>query len=176
MGSEVLSDPADVPLPAGRWRRCHGCMTSGGRVIAFDHAVRVATEWVDDIADAYRTDDLAFAYRLLRAWLHRLSERLSADATVHFAAQLPELLRGIHFEGWNPNRVPERYGVEEYIERFARDAGIAVRDVSTAAATVTAVAGRHLAPGQVDKALAQLPTDLRALLRARTPVEQHESE
>lgn len=137
------------------------------RLIAFDHAVHAANVWVDDIADAYHTDDRGFAYRVLRTWLHRLRDRLTVPATASFAAPLPDLLRGIYYQGWDPDKVPELYGVEDYVERFAWDTGIPRQDVRTAAMTVTAVAIHHLTPAPVDQALAQLPPDFRALLRPR---------
>ena len=40
-----------------------------------------------------------------------------------FAGQLPELLRGVFYGGWNPSRVPVKFGPREYVLRFARDAG-----------------------------------------------------
>src|SRR6185312_3991982 len=38
--------------------------------------------------------------------------------------QLPELLRGVFYEGWNPSKVPVKYSKDEYIARFAKDAQI----------------------------------------------------
>jgi uncharacterized protein (DUF2267 family) len=34
--------------------------------------------------------------------------RLAVDESAHIAAQLPMLIHGIHFEGWDPGRVPEK--------------------------------------------------------------------
>lgn len=142
-------------------------MSATTRVGVFDHATQTANTWVHDLAREFGTDDRQFAYRVLRAWLHTLRDRLTVEATAHFAAQLPELLRGIYYEGWNPSKVPERYDAEAYVLRFAREANIANRDVPKAAAVGTTVLSRHLAGGQVDKALDQLPADMRSLLQGR---------
>ena len=48
--------------------------------------------------------------------------------------------------------------------RFAREARVRESDVAKAADVVTAVVRLHVSGGAVDKALAQLPADLRALL------------
>ena len=133
----------------------------------FDHAVHAANAWLRDVAEEFDTDDRHFAYRVLRAWLHLLRDRLTVEASAHFTAQLPELLRGIYYDGWDPSAVPQRYDVDVYESRFARDANISLHDVSRAAPAVTAVAQRHLSPGQVDKVFGQLPEDMRALLRPR---------
>jgi uncharacterized protein (DUF2267 family) len=86
------------------------------------------------------------------------------EVAAHFAAQLPELLRGVFFDGWNPSRVPQKYARGEYVTRFAREARVHDSDVAKAAGIVTAVARRHMSDGVVTQAFAQLPADLRELL------------
>ncbi|MBP2478837.1 uncharacterized protein (DUF2267 family) [Crossiella equi] len=132
----------------------------------FDHALQTANTWVRDVAEAFPTSDRRFAYRVLRAWLHALRDRLTVELGAHFAAQLPELVRGIYYDGWNPVRVPEKSGAGEYANRFAREADISDRDVPTAMAAVEAALRRHLSAGLLDKVFDQLPPDIRRLLRA----------
>ena len=86
------------------------------------------------MAREFDTEDQEFAYRVLRAWLHTLRDRLTMEASAHFAAQLPDLIRGIFYAGWNPSAVPEKYDAEAYAARFAREAIIAPDDVGKAAA------------------------------------------
>lgn len=86
------------------------------------------------------------------------------EASAHFAAQLPDLVRGIYYEGWDPSRVPEKYDVDEFADRFARAAIISNKYVPRAAAAVAAVLPRHLSPGHMDKILDQLPAAFRDLL------------
>ncbi|GGI98958.1 hypothetical protein GCM10011581_40240 [Saccharopolyspora subtropica] len=133
----------------------------------FDHALHTANAWLHDVAKEFGTDDRQFVHRVLRAWLHTLRDRLTVEATAHFAAQLPELLRGIYYEGWDPSAVPQRYDAAEYASRFARDANISLQDVHRVAPTVTAVVQSHVSPGHLGKVLDQLPKDMRALLRAQ---------
>ena len=70
-------------------------MATKTKVSAIDHAFHSAHEWVRDVAREFDTEDLEFAYRVLRAWLHALRDRLTVEASAHFAAQLPELIRGV---------------------------------------------------------------------------------
>ena len=100
---------------------------------AFDHASETAHAWLPEVAEAFGTDDQRFAYRALRAWLHTLRDRLTADAAAHLAAGLPELLRGVFYDGWQPAQAPIKYGADEYRRRFAQEAGIRVAEADAAA-------------------------------------------
>lgn len=131
---------------------------------AFDHAQHTAHAWLADIGRALDTDDRRFAYRVLRAWLHTLRDRLTVEGAVAFAAQLPELLRGVYYDGWQPHRAPVKYDPDEYVTRFAREARISADEVRPAAAIVAKVLDERLSPGQLAETLAQLPAPLRALV------------
>jgi uncharacterized protein (DUF2267 family) len=43
------------------------------------------------------------AHGILRAVLHTLRDRLPIEQVAHLGAQLPTLIRGIYYEGWNPS-------------------------------------------------------------------------
>ena len=129
-----------------------------------DRSIAKATAWLADIAAGFGTSDRRLAYRVLRAWLHCLRDRLSVDVAAHFAAQLPELLRGVFFDGWNPSQVPRKYDRAAYVPRFAREARVRDSDVVKAARIVSAVAGSHMSAGVVAEAFRLLPADLRELL------------
>ncbi len=133
-------------------------------VDSLDRSIDKTNVWLADIASGFGTGDRRLAYRVTRAWLHTLRDRLTIEVAAHFAAQLPELLRGVFYEGWNPSRVPGRYGCRDYVTRFARDARIRESDVAKAAGVVTAVVRLHVTSGAVHEALALLPADLRELL------------
>jgi uncharacterized protein (DUF2267 family) len=140
-------------------------MSDNTKVSALDHAVQAAHIWVNDVAKEFDTDDREFAYRVLRAWLHILRDRLTVEASAQFAAQLPDLIRGVFYAGWNPNNVPDKYDAEVYALPFAKEASIAFNDVGKAAAATTAAVSHHLPAAHVDKALDRLPVDIRTLLQ-----------
>ena len=138
-------------------------------VDSLDRSIAKANAWMADIDKEFGTDNRQLAYRVARAWLHCLRDRLTIQVAAHFAAQLPELLRGVFYDGWNPSHVPVKYGAGEYVTRFARDARVHDTDVTKAARVVTAVARRHMSAGVVDEAFGLLPADLRRLLEATAP-------
>jgi uncharacterized protein (DUF2267 family) len=136
-------------------------------VDSLDHSIEKTNAWLAAVERGFDTHDRRLAYRVTRAWLHSLRDRLTVEVAAHFAAQLPDLWRGVFYDGWNPSRVPQKYGRAEYVTRFARDAGIHDSDVAKAAGVVTAVVRQHVS-GAVDEALALLPADLRGLLEQTT--------
>jgi uncharacterized protein (DUF2267 family) len=132
-------------------------------VTNLDHGIDKTNQWLGDVADEFGTEDRRFAYRVTRAWLHTLRDRLPVPVAAQFAAQLPELLRGVFYDGWNPSRVPVTYGTAAYARHFARDAGIDDSDVPRAARLVTPVVRRHVPGGALDEALHALPPEVRQL-------------
>lgn len=130
----------------------------------FEPAIRTAEGWVESVAREFGTDDRKFAYRALRAWLHGLRDQLPVQSCAHFAAQLPEVLRGVYYEGWNPGRVPADHDVDAYLRRFADEARVRPAEVRRVASTVTAALHLHLSGAQLSTALEQLPERLRELL------------
>ena len=124
---------------------------------SLDRSIGKCNAWLAGIEEGFGTHDRCLAYQVVRAWLHNLRDRLTVEVAAHFAVQLPELLRGVFYDGWNPSRVPLEYGRGEYLTRFAREARIHNSDVPKAAAVVTAVVRRHMSAGVVDEAFALLP-------------------
>ena len=79
-----------------------------------DHLVHTANAWLADVRAEFGTDDTDFAYRATRAWLHAVRDLLPVAESAHFAAQLPDILRGVYFDGWRPAEVPVRHQLEEW--------------------------------------------------------------
>jgi uncharacterized protein (DUF2267 family) len=134
-------------------------------VPSLDHSIDKTNTWLAEIDAGFGSTDRRLAYRVLRAWLHTLRDRITVEVAGNFAAQLPELLRGVFYDGWNPARVPVKFDREEYIARFARDARVHLDEVGTVAALVTTVVRRHMSEGVVDEAISLLPPPIRELLR-----------
>jgi uncharacterized protein (DUF2267 family) len=131
---------------------------------SLDRSIDKSSAWLAGLGEGFGSHDRRLADRVARAWLHSLRDRLTVEVAAHFAAQLPELLRGVFYDGWNPSRVPVKYGRGEYLTRLAREARIHDSDVPRAAAVVTAVVQRHMSAGAVDEAFALLPEGPRELL------------
>jgi uncharacterized protein (DUF2267 family) len=138
-------------------------------VDAVERSVQKANEWLADLDAELGRENRDEAWRILRAYLHILRERLTIEEGAHLAAQLPHLLRGVFYEGFQPARPPERMrGRDAFLARLADAASLSgPTDASLAAEATTRVLRRHVSGGEVDEVLAQLPEHVRAVLEPR---------
>ena len=74
----------------------------------FDETVHLSNLWLNELMAAVGWDDKHRAYRLFRATLHALRDRLSPHEAVHFGAQLPMLIRGLYCDGWHMHDATSR--------------------------------------------------------------------
>ena len=75
-------------------------MTTTG-LSTFDETVQLSNVWLNELMRAVKWDDKSRTYRLLRATLHALRDRLMAHEAVQFGAQPPMLIRGLYYDGWH---------------------------------------------------------------------------
>jgi uncharacterized protein (DUF2267 family) len=133
-------------------------------VDSLDNSIDKTNAWLADVAAGFGTEDRRLAYRVTRTWMHTLRDRLPVPVAAHLAAQLPELLRGVFYDGWNPSKVPVRYGREEYLSRFSQGAQIHHHEVQGAGRIVTAAMRKHMSAGAINEAFGVLPADVRQLI------------
>jgi uncharacterized protein (DUF2267 family) len=136
------------------------------RVEAIDRTVQKTNEWLSELAEELSTEDRAAAWRVLKAYLQLLRDRLTLDEAAQLAAQLPHLLRGAFYEGFDPGHQPEKIRDREaFLARLVETAVLAdAAEAAIATAAATRVLRRHITPGEVDDVLAQLPLEIRELL------------
>jgi len=77
-------------------------------VTAFENTLQTTNEWIHELNSAVGRDDPQQAYRILRAVLIALRDRLTVEEATDLGAQLPMLVRGIYYESWNPTKNPTR--------------------------------------------------------------------
>ena len=74
----------------------------------FDKTVQESNLWLKDVMERLNTADRHHAYSTLRAVLHALRDRIGPESAAHLGAQLPMLLRGLFYEGWDPTGKPSK--------------------------------------------------------------------
>lgn len=133
---------------------------------SIDSTVAKAREWIDETAAELGTEDRREAYRVLRAFLHVVRDRIGVNEAAQLAAQLPQLLRGAFYENWVPSRTPERYRDRDtFLRKLAEQTLLAGEtEASYAAAAAMRVLRRHVSEGELEDVLANFPVELRELL------------
>jgi uncharacterized protein (DUF2267 family) len=128
------------------------------------HAVQQTQEWLKELRDNGDLADESTALSVLRAVLHQLRDRLTPEEAVDLAAQLPLLVRGIYFEGWRPQRTPEKVrSKKDFLEGVATKLRPHTVPVEPAVRDVLRLLAHHCDPGEIGDVIAQMPAELKEL-------------
>ena len=136
------------------------------KVAVLDSTIQKTHEWLNDLSDGLGFDNDKAAFAALRAVLHALRDRLPTANAAALAAQLPMLIRGLYYEGWDPHRVPVRMRQQqEFLDRVAGELKehAELRDVERVTRIVFGVLAKHLSSGGPEKIIRILPVELREL-------------
>lgn len=131
----------------------------------FDTTIQKTNGWLVDLMKEMEIENRHAAYQTLRAVLHTLRDRLTAEEVADFAAGMPMLVRGMFYEGWRPGRVerPERC-LEAFLEDvLSHYGGRPYADAQEMCIAVFRVLNRHLPEGELRDVRHQLSGPVRAL-------------
>ncbi|HET8784721.1 MAG TPA: DUF2267 domain-containing protein [Candidatus Limnocylindrales bacterium] len=131
----------------------------------FDATVHKTNAWLKRLMAIGGWEDRHLAYICLRATLHALRDRLTVEEVAELAAQLPMLVRGFYYEGWDPTDTPTRVRRrEEFLARIQRELPPkASVDPEPAARAVFRLLSERVADGEIDEVRHVLPEDIREL-------------
>src|SRR5438270_1274802 len=120
-------------------------------------------EWIARVAETEHMEKRD-AWKALRAVLQTVRDRLPLDVAVHFGAQLPMLIRGMYYEGWEPSKVPIKMAREEFLA-VVQSKIIADRviDPVETVQNVLGVVAAHTGNGELEKVMLSLPKDMQSL-------------
>jgi uncharacterized protein (DUF2267 family) len=135
----------------------------------FDTTLQKTNSWLHDLMQALGWADRHKAYTALRATLHALRDRLSVEEVAQLGAQLPMLIRGFYYEGWDPTGKPLRIRQKEQFlarielelrgdERF--DDLVPVERIAQA---VFMLLTQRVSAGEIENVKHVMPTDIREL-------------
>jgi len=131
----------------------------------FDTTLHKTNILLNDLMGALGTEDRHEAYTALRATLHALRDRLGVEEVAQLGAQLPLLIRGLYYEGWDPTAKPvrERH-LEQFLDRISREIrGNHRLDPEQAARAVFIALAEHVSSGEIDDIKSALPAEIRRL-------------
>jgi uncharacterized protein (DUF2267 family) len=135
----------------------------------FDTTLQKTNSWLHDLMQALGWLDRHKAYTALRATLHALRDRLSVEEVAQLGAQLPMLIRGFYYEGWDPTGKPLRIRQKEQFlarielelqgdERF--DDLVPVERIARA---VFMLLAQRISAGEIENIKHVMPAEIREL-------------
>jgi len=139
----------------------------------FDEWYHKGHQIVNEVMKELGIEDEHKAFRLLRAVLQTLRDRLPASEGKDFASQLPMVLKAVWCDGWDPTKVPDKSikHKQDFLERIMNHPGIRqpadIKDLEEAekvAIAVFRVLKNHVSYGEIKDVLGELPEDIRELL------------
>jgi uncharacterized protein (DUF2267 family) len=131
----------------------------------FERTLQKTNIWLDDLMARMNWQDRHRAYSALRATLHALRDRLTVDEATQLAAQLPMLIRGFYYEGWDPTGKPikERHK-DEFLARIRHELRTdGQTDPEQIARAVFGVLERRVTEGEIQDVRSVLPEQLKEL-------------
>lgn len=137
-------------------------MTSNS-IETFSKTLEKTHEWLRDLMMDLAWQDEHKAYLALRSVLHALRDRLTVEETAQLAAQLPMLVRGLYYEGWNPTGKPVKERHQEQFlthirEHFKNDERIVPEQMVRA---VFRLLSKHISGGEIKDVKHTLPAEIR---------------
>jgi uncharacterized protein (DUF2267 family) len=133
----------------------------------FTKTIEKTNHVLKEIEDAYGwpRDRRNQSYAALRAVLHALRDRLSVEETADLAAQLPMLIRGLYYEGWDPSHVPVKMDKEAFLHRVRSEFTYSVDGgVETLVKRVLRALRSYVTDGEWEDIRSSVPRDLATLL------------
>lgn len=134
-------------------------------ISAFESTLQTTNEWLRELNEKMGRDDPQQAYRILRAVLMALRDRLTVEEATDLGAQLPMLVRGVYYEGFNPSKNPTRErNKEAFLSHVAENlADLADGDPEHATRAVFQLLAQHITGGEIEHVKANLPADVQTL-------------
>jgi uncharacterized protein (DUF2267 family) len=131
----------------------------------FEGTLQKTDMWLSHLMRLLPTDDRHVAYHALRATLHALRDRLTVEEVAQLGAQLPMLIRGFYYEGWDPTSKPLKIRHrEQFLERIT--SALAYGDEREPEEVVRAVfilLVQRISDGEIEDVKQVLPADIRDL-------------
>lgn len=143
-----------------------------GKLPVLDSTIQKTHEWLKEITDGLGFPNERAAFAGLRAVLHALRDRLPQENAAQLGAQLPMLIRGMYYEGWDPGKGPSRVRhQQDFFDLVSAELRehTELRDVRRLSKIVFGVLAKHLSAGEKEKVLRTLPAEIRKLWVTEPP-------
>lgn len=130
----------------------------------FDTTVHKTNHWLNHLGNLLGWNDKHKAYLALRSTLHALRDRLPVEEVAQLGAQLPMLIRGFYYEGWNPTHTPQKIrDREQFLARIEQQFRGDEINPEGVAHAVFALLENRITEGEIEDVKNVLPAEIRDL-------------
>jgi len=141
----------------------------------WEKALAKSNVWLEELGRELGWDDPDAIMIVLRSVLHALRDRLPADEAVELSAQLPLLIKGVYFDGWDPSATPVKARSRQEFLAMVRKplGGVAMEaDAERVTRAVFRLLTEHVSEGEIHDVRGSMPAELADLwpVPASTPV------
>lgn len=126
-------------------------------------AVEKGNAWIEELGDELGWRDPHAVLGALRAVLHAVRDRLPSDEAAELAAQMPLLVKGIYFDGWDPSAAPAKARTRDAFLALVRGhLGGRAREADTEQIirAVFKLLAEHVSEGEIHDVRGALPAEL----------------
>jgi uncharacterized protein (DUF2267 family) len=135
----------------------------------FETYIAKANVFLRDVAVGIgEPENKAKAGRVLRAVLHALRSRLTAEESIHLIAQLPLLIKGIYVDGWHLTQLNDQSGdFSDFLTTVKKfDGNLGDKDFSDDCKSLDMIRGvlgvlkKYVSEGEIQHLKVQLPEEI----------------
>ena len=121
--------------------------------------------WLNELADDPIFPSKDAAYSVLRATLQNLRNRLSVEEATDLGAELPALVRGVYYDGFDPSQIPEKFDREEFVVRVADQLRALTENIDTEAGirAIFQFLQKKVSAGEIKDVVSNLPKDIQEM-------------
>lgn len=132
--------------------------------------IQKAHLWLKELVQVGEFRDESLAYSVLRVVLHTLRDRLIPNAAGHLGSQLPTIISGMYYSGWNPDKTPtDERTIEEFFQKMMPQLARLEVDGKKSIGAVCQFLEEKLNESQIQHICDVLPQDLKPLfLKVKT--------
>jgi uncharacterized protein (DUF2267 family) len=131
----------------------------------FDRTVHKTNHWLNSLGELLGWKERHKTYLALKTTLQALRDRITIDEAAQLGAQLPMLIRGFYYEGWDPSDTPQKLrNRAQFLARIDQQfIGDEAVDPEKVARAVFALLADRITEGEIEDVKGVLPAEIRDL-------------
>lgn len=138
---------------------------NGEKAVHFEKFTSEFEYWLRAIADEMDLEERPdIAFQAFRSVLHAIRDRTFPNEVFDLSAQLPLMVRGVFFEGYNLKDKPDKFNADEFLEIIEQGFyGNTSIDAETAFRAVLTVLYEKVSEGEMEDIYGGMPKDIKKL-------------